>query len=1204
MAETDERSVQVGDIAQVSGTVIVAGRDVTVYATPLGPAAGAPPYKGLQAYDIGDEGLFFGRAALSGDLTRRLAVHGERFLAVVGASGSGKSSLVRAGVLPTLVREHGWRVFVFTPGADPLARLAEAITPGLAGMTAGQVYRRLADDVNGLLGELAAAGPALILADQFEELFTQTADAVQRQAAIDVLLAASAHVAVVLTVRADFFDACLQYEALRGRLEAGQALIGRMTPDELRAAILGPAENYGWTVEAGLADQMLTDLGDAPGALPLLSHALLETWRNRTGTQLTLAGYAQAGGVEGAIAKTAEATFNQLDAAQQGLARNVFLRLTALGEGTADTRRRVARAELPGDVAGVLAALADARLITTDEDAVDVAHEALIQRWPRLQGWLRENREGLLIHRRLTDAANGWQAAGRSAEYLFSGTRLAQTGEWAVRTTDVLNETEQAFLAAGQRRQAHERRQRQFVQWGVVGLLALLVLVLGGSTILFNQQAAENARLADAAETSAAEAEQAAMAAEQSAGEARSIAVAAQAELEIQAGRPLVGIALALAALKELPYTPQAELTLYRAILADPSKAILAGPDGGTWAVAALSFSPRVLTGGADDTLRMWNGLTGELLGEWPAEQGGVWVIAISPDGTWWATGGVDGSVVIWDAATGTVLHRLEGHRTTVTSLAWHGTFVTSVDTQGEIIDWDAERGRESLRWETGGDADDYFLGWLEESEFSRLLVADRFGQIDVVPAFNTDYLPDLTYPLGIDITGVAFSPTRNDTLAVVAGLGGDVQVTDYSGATPFSPPPFWRTTPVIDVVWGEVGIITAHWEGALRLWDSSAFGTNADGSKPPLRAYLGHNTDYNLTDIDLSRDAQWLVSASSLGDARVWQVNGQQATFAWPVGYGGPVQALTADPGGAWFATVDAYSTWVDVYDLQAGTKREVLADLNTPSEVVAWPGRNSVVVGTFEGELVEVSVATGERVQVFTELGGPGITAVVVSADGTRIAAASGGGDVWLWAGDDGGLTWQIVHDEIVNGLAFTADGASLIGFDASDRVTAWSAADGSVVTTLTSPQAQSLFYGATSPDGRWLVAAEGNTGGVYLWDGLSSPTPVATAEFGASAVRAVAFSPDSTRLLVALTDGTVRVVRVPDLVEVQRIDDHSGWVESVAWSADGAWIAAGGDDGYVRLYPAATTLQGLFALAEGHQPPVLTPEQRVQAGLPTDR
>ena len=424
------------------------------------PTPGEPPFKGLEYFDETDARLFFGREALTGELVERLG--SGRFLAVVGASGSGKSSLVRAGVVPAIraQTDTDWTIRTFTPTAHPLEALALALAGdgGSTGIGASpretaRLIDDLADDPRTLhlfarqhLESGRRRQRLLLVVDQFEEVFTLTRDEAERASFLDNLLTAvgsDGPVSVLLTLRADFYDRVATHDALRAAVSEHQEYIGPMSPDELRRAIEAPAEAGGWEFSPGLVDLILHDVGEEPGALPLLSHALLETWRRRRGNVMTLKAYAESGGVRGAIARTADRVFHaELDEDQQRIAQSIFLRLTELGEGSQDTRRRVALRELVPDtvpdgaaVSAVLGRLVEARLVTASAGTAEVAHEALIREWPTLRDWLSQDREALRVHRHLTEATQEWELLERDPGALVPRGQAGQRGRMGVRTS-------------------------------------------------------------------------------------------------------------------------------------------------------------------------------------------------------------------------------------------------------------------------------------------------------------------------------------------------------------------------------------------------------------------------------------------------------------------------------------------------------------------------------------------------------------------------------------------------------------------------------------------------------------------------------------------------------------------------------------------------------------------------------------------------
>jgi tetratricopeptide (TPR) repeat protein len=338
----------------------------------------------------------------------------------------------------------------------------------------------------------------LLVIDQFEEVFTQCRQDDERRAFIENLLRAvdpanPQPISILLTLRADFYTQLAFQDHLRELVSQNQEFIGAMSRDELTRAILQPAALGNWKVQEGLVEVILDDLGSEPGALPLLSHALLETWKRRRGRVLTVSGYTAAGGVRGAIAQTAETVFRQrLSAEQQPIARMIFIKLAEMGEDSLDTRRRAAFSELitrstdTSTIDAVLSILTDARLVTTgtlepgDTRVVEVAHEALIREWPTLRDWLNQNREGLILHRQLTEDTNDWIKLGRDSGALYRGARLKQTLEWVKSNADLISLAEQEFLDASQktaRKEAGLTERLARARW-VQALLAVIVIVI------------------------------------------------------------------------------------------------------------------------------------------------------------------------------------------------------------------------------------------------------------------------------------------------------------------------------------------------------------------------------------------------------------------------------------------------------------------------------------------------------------------------------------------------------------------------------------------------------------------------------------------------------------------------------------------------------------------------------------------------------
>ena len=404
----------------------------------------ACPYKGLASFDATDATRFCGRDRLIAAVIARLAV--SSFVGIIGASGSGKSSLLHAGLVPALAGgalpgSQDWDVVLATPGREPLAALQAALAPRV-----DHSRRRV------------------VVVDQLEELFTTCSDPLVRAAFMDELSSiasnAPANTAVVVALRADYYGNCGGHAGFARLLESSQVLVGAMSPAELRDAIVEPAERVGCHVDDAVVDLVCRDAGSEPGALPLVSTALMETWTRRDGDTLTAAAYESAGGVRGALARLADRAFTSLDDEQRLVARRVFLRLAQVGEGNDDVRRRAPRGEIDAIVgtSGVVEVLAAHRLVTVDRDSVEVAHEALLREWPRLRGWLEEDRDGRRLQARLADAATEWDREGRDPTLLYRATKLAAAAEWSVGHPNELTASESSFVAASRAAEGEELR--------------------------------------------------------------------------------------------------------------------------------------------------------------------------------------------------------------------------------------------------------------------------------------------------------------------------------------------------------------------------------------------------------------------------------------------------------------------------------------------------------------------------------------------------------------------------------------------------------------------------------------------------------------------------------------------------------------------------------------------------------------------------
>jgi WD40 repeat protein/class 3 adenylate cyclase/energy-coupling factor transporter ATP-binding protein EcfA2 len=613
-------------------------------------AVGVCPYKGLAPFEAADAAFFYGRERLVATLVARIGV--DRFVGIIGASGSGKSSLVRAGLLPALSAgalpgSGMWPTCTFTPGEHPCGSFAQALAP-LAGVPGPELARRLDRQPDELAGVLEAAvrgrdgARVVVVVDQFEEIATLCRDQDEQErfaaALVDAVTDPAVPAVVVPVVRADYHRALTIHPELARLFEQSQLLVGAMGDADLRRAITEPARRAGLVVEDGLVDAVCSDAGLEPGALPLVSTAMAETWvRREDRVMLMLAGYRDAGGVHGALARLADDVYSGLDPGGQAQARRLFQRLAEPGEGNDDVRRRMPRSEVGGeDANAVLDAFIGRRLLVADSESVEVAHEALLREWPRLREWLEEDRAGRRVHRQLTEASAAWEGDGRDAGALYRGARLANAEEWAATHPDDPNLLEREFLLASGR--AHEsdvraaRRTARRLRLLAAGLTALLVVALlaGGLALVQRHNASHQA------------------------SRARAAAVSAEIDRVValtptMVGRDRIEAGLLAAAAARLRPGPDTRGALLTSLLEEPRLRYTIGGGGADLSQLALLGNDTRAVAYTNDGVEFINLRTRRVERGFNLQH--PTAVAVTKDGRLIAAGSEDGTVVLWDAA-------------------------------------------------------------------------------------------------------------------------------------------------------------------------------------------------------------------------------------------------------------------------------------------------------------------------------------------------------------------------------------------------------------------------------------------------------------------------------------------------------------------------------------------------------------------------
>ncbi|WP_052397687.1 hypothetical protein [Streptomyces sp. NRRL F-5123] len=1188
------------------------------------PAADdACPYPGLEPFGLDQADWYFGRERLVADLVARLdgGVADRAPLVVVAPSGAGKSSLLRAGLLPAIGRgdlpaagSRHWRRLVFTPTHSPMRALAAhfAVLTGDPAAAAPGEWREADRDTRraALRRALSRTDPrtdprseprtdprtdprkgprtaprtgarVIVVVDQLEEIFTQCADEAERRAFVDEL----AWLAdprdgqeplglVVLGLRADFYAQCAAYPWLRGAVQGNQVFLGPMSPAELRDAIVLPAQRVGLMVEAGLPEVLLRDLGasgveperpggrggsaESPGdyeagRLPLLAHALRTTWTRRDGGVLTVRGYQETGGIEHAVTDTAERAFARLGREAEGnggpgsnggtwnnggpgsgwnperpgpptgpgepgsayrdAARSVFLRLVTVTEGAEPSRRRVPRDDLlrfeadPRAARTVLDTFTVARLLTQDRDTVAITHEVLLRAWPRLKGWLDDDRVGSVVRQELREAAYAWQRAGRPSDLLYPASRLeAVKGAVAAAPSNRAaapgaDRTAEAFVAASTARVKRTARVRRAV---TAVLVTLALLASGAATLAFEQRGkALDERNTAIFSQITAEADRL---------RATDTSLAAQLDLVAYRMRPGDDLRAHLITSAEQP-------------LSTP----LASGIGGIVSVAVAKDGRTMATGSSSNAIQLWN-ITDPVH---PAKLGPpvkvnadiTESLAFSPDGRTLAAGGNDTTVRLWDVTSPAhpvpLGKPLAGHDDTVGAVAF--------SPDGRVL--------------ASGSADGTIQLWS---------MADP-----VHPA-----------PLGVPLTGhtdavdaVAFSPDGR----TLASGSFDHSVRLWNVAAPahaaaLGKPLYGHGANIVaSVAFSPDGhTLASGGDTRVRLWN-----TTDPAHVVMLGELLGQKG--NITSVAFSRSGQTLASASYDGSIDLWNVTyPDSAVFRGTplVGHTGAVLGVAFTQGGG---------------------------------ALVSGGADGTVRVWTFPQRILTSSSRS--------------LDSLVFSPDGHTMATAGTDGKVRLWDVSDParttalGVPPAVAAPASVRSLAFSADGKVLAGGSLTNAdVELWDTANPSRPTLLGMKLNTGMDHVSSvafSPSGRTL-AVGGVDSRIELWDLTDSAAPVPLGKpltgFNNGTAK-VAFSPDGRTLASANGDKRVRLWDVSDPARAHALGKpltgHTGLVLSVAFSPDGRTLASGGYDSTVRLWDVSDPARA-HALGKpltGHTTPVGT-------------
>ncbi len=1217
------------------------------------------PYKGLRPFYEADAPDFFGRDALTERLLARLAptqmasippperalperqggdvppeplaraAHREsqgRFLAVVGPSGSGKSSVVRAGLIPALRRgalqgSDDWFVIQMLPGAHPIEEL-EAALLRIAVNPPESLLNQMREDARGLLRAVKRALPdddaghgqseLVLLVDQFEEVFTLVEDESERAQFLDALITAvtdpRSRLRVIVTLRADFYDRPLQYAGVGELMRQQTEVVLPLSSVELERAIAGPAERVDVALEPGLMAEIVADVTDQPGTLPLLQYALTELFERRSGSTLTLEAYQEIGGVLGALGRRAEELYAGLSAEGQEAARQLFLRLVTLGEGSSDgltsldTRRRVLRGELESLTTGdrgqttVMDELIELygryRLLTFDRDpvtrgpTVEVAHEALLREWGRLREWLDASREDLRAHRRLTAAATEWIDANQDAGFLLRGSRLDRFEAWAAETDLALTKVERDYLEASvtlreqrqaerereralaeeQRRRAEIERQRaedqtrrsRHLRWLAGGLAGALILAIVATAFARKQwnESQESLRLSISHRLTAAAINNLDRYPE------RSVLLALEAVLATYSADKSV--------------TKEANHALRRALQASRAQLTLLGHAGPVYGVAVSLDGKRLATASGDRTAKVWDAASGEELITLSGHTRAVWSVAFSPEcvsppdggpegcGARLATASEDGMAKVWDVATGQELLTLAGHTGPVWSVAFSPACISQPDGGPE---------RCGMRLATAGE-DGTVKVWDVATGQELLTLSGHTG-----PVYGVAFSPECVSPPG-------GGPEQCGTRLVTASGDGTAKVWDVSAAFDTGleasvaavsgqelltlaghTGPVWSVAFSPECVSPPDGgpercgtrLATGGEDGTARLWDAA--------SGEELVTFSGHSGAVrgvaffspecvSPPDGRPERCGTRLATVSEDETVKVWPLAPGVGSFGRELltlsEHTGPVYGVAFSPGGTRLFTA-------------SGDRTARVWNISASRELLTLSGHSGPVYGVaFSPECVTPPD------------GGPewcGTRLVTTSEDGTaRIWDAASGEELLTISGHTDIIWMADFSPECVRppdgGPERCGERLATASADGTARI--WDSTTGEELLNL-SDHTHWVTFVAFNPDGSRLATASAD-GTARVWDAISGQG-LLTLSGHTGWVLSVEFSPEGTRLATASYDGTARVWDAASGKELLTLSGHTGWVFYVAFSSDGTQLATAGEDGTARVWDAAS-------------------------------
>ncbi|OYE03375.1 WD40 repeat domain-containing protein [Nostoc sp. 'Peltigera membranacea cyanobiont' 232] len=1134
---------------------------------PVDPAIAADeylpcPYQGLFHFGPNDADVFFGREIFIEELYS--ATKTNNFIPVLGASGSGKSSVVLAGLVPKLQKAGHWQFTHFRPGSDPFHALALALvplyTPKLDQTDQIAQARKMAGylqdgsvillDVFAKIQQNHPNHRVLLIADQFEEIYTLCNDQEIRRKFLDCLLVSletltsltSSATVLVTTMRADFLGNALSYRPFADVLQNGDVKLGPMNREELTQVIEKPAQKFGVTFADGLVKRILDDVENQPGNLPLLEFALTELWNKRTGKQLTHKIYEEIGQVEGALARHADEKYGNLTDDEKEKVRRIFIQLVRPGEGAEDTRRIAMKAELGEQSWSLVKKLADARLVVTSrnlssQETVEVVHEALIRNWGELREWMNTNRVFRAWQERLRSAKGQWEATNKDSGSLLRGAALAVAEEkLKERPEDLIDEKEfieQSIQEGNRLKQAEAARRKREIRtaWGIAAGSLVAVVISGGlGFTAWNETKQAQLNLAESLGRYSLS-----LFNEHKSLEAFVPAIRAGKILQSQHKTN----SEVMNALQTVRFQGRERNSL----------------EGHSNAVNSVSFSPdgkTLASGSGDKTIKLWNLETGKEIHTLTGHSNAVASVSFSPDGKTLASGSLDKTIKLWNLETGKEIRTLNGHSSSVTGVSFSPDGKTLASSSGDktIKLWNLETGKE-IRTLTGHSSSVTSVSFSPDGKTLASGSGDK-----TIKLWNLETGKEIRTLTGHSnyVASVSFSPDGKtlasgslDNRIKLWNLETGKEIRTLTGhsfsVTSLSFSPDGKT------------LASGSLDNRIKLW-------NLETGKE-IRTLTGHSNIVNS--VSFSPDGKTLASGSGDYTIKLWNLETGKEIRAL-MGHSLIVFSVSFSPDGKTLAS-GSWDKTIKLWNLETGKEIRTLTGHSLIVNSVSFSPDGKTLASSSADKTIKLwNLETGKEIRALTGHSNY-VASVSFSPDGKTLASGSADKTIKLWNLETGKEIRALTgHSSVVNSVSFSPDGKTLASGSDDNTIKFWNLETGKEIRTLTghSNYVASVSF---SPDGKTLASGSADKT-IKLWN-LETGKEIHTLTGHSSVVFSVSFSPDGKTLASGSGDYTIKLWNLETGKEIHTLTGHSNAVFSVSFSPDGKTLASGSADNTIKLW-----------------------------------